>query len=167
MKKKLKYMFRDPRNDIWRYKRQHKDGTWFNKSLGSEDQGVAERRWPMLNRKFELEADQNALLAKYKGSKEARREKFWEAAARFLMAQRKGNGGRLPPLKMIKLPTHMEPLSHPFIHVRDTFLRWAAEHDPDAAVVFEFGDMKREPLFEVGLIGAYFTLLEMERLENQ
>ena len=167
MKKKLKYMFQDPRNDIWRYKRQYKDGTWFNFSLGTEDQGLAEQRWPMYNRKFEREADKKALLAKYKGSKEARREKFWQAAARFLMAEKKANGGRLPPPLSIKLPTYMEPMSHPFIHVRDKFLEWAAEHDPDAAVVFELGDMKRQPLFEVGIVGAYFTLLEMERLENQ
>lgn len=168
MKKKLKYMFKDRRNDIWRYKRQYKDGTWFNYSLGTEDQELAEQRWPMFNRKFEREAHKKELLAKYKGSKEARREKFWEAAARFLMAERKANDGRLrrPPGR-VEVPTFLGPVSHPFIYVRDKFLEWAAEHDPDAAVVFELGDMNRQPLFEVGIVGAYFILLEMERQERQ
>jgi hypothetical protein len=169
VRKKLKYMFRDPRNDMWRYKRQFSDGTWFNRALGAEDQTLAEEQWPRINAKFEREAHKKARLAKYKDSKEARREKFWEALARFLIAEKRGNGGRLPRPPEVELPTALRLTSHPFVYVRNRFRAWAEEHDPDAIVVLGMGDMNanESTLFMAGIVAAYFTVSEMERLEAE
>ena len=59
----------------------------------------------------------------------------------------------------------MRLTSHPFVFVRSNFLAWAEDNDPEAKIVFELGDAREETLFHAGIVAAYFTASEMERIE--
>ena len=164
MEKKLKYLSFDRRTDTWRYRRQFRDRTWFTHGFGTEDRRVAEQEWPRVNARFERRARQKDMLS----SKEGRRAKFWEAAARFLMAEQRGHGRLLRP-PHVELPTRLGLTSHPFVFVRNLFKAWAQTNDPDALLVLEAGDANpsEKDLFHAGIVAAYFTVSEMERLADQ
>jgi hypothetical protein len=163
LEKKLKYLSFDRRTDTWRYRRQFKDRTWFTHGFRTDNRKVAEQEWPRTNARFERKARQKAML----GSKELRRAKFWEAAARFLIAEQRGHGRLLRPPN-VEPPTRLGITSHPFVFVRNLFKAWAQTNDPDVILVLEAGDANpnEKELFHAGIVAAYFTVSEMERLAD-
>jgi hypothetical protein len=160
---RMKYMHKDPRSGYWLYKRQFPDKGWFSRSFLTTNRKKAEETWPVRDAEYNRIARAKLSKARFEGSKDARRAKFWQAVAQFLIAQKAANGGRLPI--PYSAPTAMRVLSHPFTFVRSHFLTWARDNDPDAVTVFELGDKVEEPLFHAGVVAAYYVVSEMERLD--
>jgi hypothetical protein len=162
----LKYMFRD-RSGNWLYKRQFKDKGWYNRSFRTTSETKAIALWPKANAEFERLNQQRIVQLQYKFSKDKRRGKIWASMARFLLDQRKANGGRLSRPDHIYEPVETRVSSHPFSFVRSAFLSWCRDNDPDAEAVFRMGDMIEEPLFRTGIVAAWFIVSEMERMDDK
>ena len=162
----MRYLFEDRRNGNWKYKHQLPDGTWFTRSMKTSDRKLAEQGWSTIDAEYNALAAEQRVTKKYEDSKDARRDKFWQAVARFMIAMKAANGGSLPRPAIMGVPTVTHYQSHPFAYVRGAFLRWAKDNDPDAVKVFHMGDMNEDKLFHTGLVAAYFTISELERLQG-
>ena len=172
----MKYFFVDKkRSGNINYKHQLPNGKWFVRGTKTSDPRKADQMWSTIDAEYNAKAAQQRSQSRYTNSKDARREKFWSAVAKFLIVRKAGNGGRLPAVygsatrgeadKEV-VPTSTDFTSHPFFVVRHEFLGWAQEHDPDAEAVFKMGDMNQEQLFHLGLVASYFVVRELERLQG-
>ena len=162
----MKYVFEDKRTGNLVYRHGLPNGSTFVRSFKTTDQKVMEQQWSTVDAEYNARAAEQRLTKKYEDNKDARRDKFWAAAARWMIWMKSTNGGTLPRPANIGLPTETRNLSHPFSFVRSNFLRWAEHNDPDALKVYNMGDMREEPLFRTGLVAAYFTMSELERLQG-
>ena len=159
-----RYMFRAP-SGVWFYKRQLSNRKWFNRSLLSHIESKAVQEWDHRHEQFERE--NKRLRARELFGKDERREHLWQAFARFLIAQRAANGGRLPMPPKSTPPTSTRMASHAFAHIRGAFRMWAHDNDPVAEELFVLGDVVEEPLFATGIVAAWFTVMSMERIDQQ
>jgi integrase len=171
----MRFFFVDPRTGNINYKHQLPNKKWFVRGTKTSDPRKADQLWSTIDAEYNALAAQQRSRSRYTDSKDARREKFWSAVARFLIVRKAGNGGRLPVVYGSAMrgeadkevvPTSTAFASHPFVVVRNEFLIWAQEHDPDAVAVFEMGDKNNEHLFHMGLIASYFVVRELERLQG-
>jgi len=120
-------MFKDKKSGIWNYRHELPSGKWFVRSSLTRDRTKAEQAWTALDAEYNALAAGQRSRKRYEDSKDARREKFWQAAARFIIWTKATNGGRLPRPAHVEVPTAMRVTSHPFIYVRSAFLQWAKE----------------------------------------
>ena len=171
----MRFFFVDPRTGNINYKHQLPNKKWFVRGTKTSDPRKADQLWSTIDAEYNALAAQQRSRSRYIDSKDARREKFWSAVARFLIVRKAGNGGRLPAVYGSAMrgeadkevvPTSTAFASHSFVVVRNEFLIWAQEHDPDAVAVFEMGDKNNEHLFHMGLIASYFVVRELERLQG-
>jgi hypothetical protein len=146
------------------------DGTrTFVRSFGTSDVTMANRKWSAYDSEYETKVQQARSLAVFRNSKDARREKFWTSVARWIEFLREWDGGQLrlphpdmrPPTSTVG-PEHQ----HTFTTLKGSFKAWAADHDQDALAVLRMGDMRLDSLFELGLVGAFFTALERQNFES-
>jgi integrase len=168
-----RYMVQDPRSGNWLYRRIYPgeigkiDGSKaFVRSFATTDLSAALRKWSTFDAEFEKKVDDAKRMAVFIQEKDARREKFWLSVARWIEFERARNGGRLLKTDEMAIPTAIRVFSHTFFILRNAFLEWAREHDPDAAAVYTMGDTRLDMLFECGLIGAWFTAYERQNIET-
>ena len=162
----MRYIATDQRTGNKLYRHALPNGSMFVRSFMTTDKKVAEQKWSAVDAEYNAIAQEQRITRKYVDSKDLRREQFWAAAARFMIAMKTANGGTLPRPSNVELPTETRITSHPFGFVRKAFLTWAEHNDPDAAKVYRLGDMREEPLFSSGIVAAYFTISELERLQG-
>ena len=162
----MRYTFRDPRNGNLKYKRELPDGKWFSRSFRTTDQKVADQKWSQADVEYNALAQTLRIAQSYTESKNLRRDKFWSACARFMVAMKSAHGGTLPRPGAGEVPIETRHTSHPFSFVRSNFLAWAEHNDPDAVAVFHMGDKTTDQLFHLGLVGSYFVVSELERLQG-
>jgi integrase len=174
MARAQRYLKADRRSGNWVYRREYPrdlgkiDGTkTFVRSLGTSDLTAANRLWSTHDAEYEAKVKEARSLAVYRSSKDARREKFWLSVARWIEFLKSSHGGRL----VLHRPDMATPTSsvgavamHTFETLRVSFQAWAANHDRDALAVFRMGDFRLDSLFELGLVGAFFTALEAQNI---
>src|ERR1700682_1997928 len=161
----MRYTSVDHRTGNHVYRHALPDGTRFVRSFKTSDYKVAEQQWSAVDAEYNALAQDQKITKRYVESKDARRERFWNAAARWLISMKTANGGTLPRPSNVELPTETRVTGHPFAFVRKNFLTWAEHNDPDAVKVYRMGDMNQDQLFTTGLVAAYFTLSELERIQ--
>jgi integrase len=161
-------MHQDRRSGNWLYKRQLPTGKTFVRSFGTTDLKTAETKWSEFDIEYNDLAGGERTRARYRNDNQARRAKFLGSVARFLIAEKAKNGGKLREFTrhLVEESAFDDSMMTATNQVRTRFFEWAEQHDPDALTVFEMRDMRHLEFFHQGVAAAYMVMMELEKLQG-